>query len=1660
MKLPETLPSSRRPLPKSRRGVALVTVLTVMALTTILVLTFFSLATSEHRASSTYSQGLQAQQVAEQAVNFVIAQIREATVRPGVTEPISWASQPGAIRVWHTNGQKEAFKLYSDDVMKLKDNWDDFQKDFADLDGWSSRPEHFVDLNEPVIRGDKVYYPIVHPAAAIEPEWPKAFGDDKDGVEGFRFNADGRSLADYGAIGAKAAGIAKTGGHVSMPVRWIYQLADGTFGVLSSGGGGSSSASYSFVATSGSGTPSAKNPIVARFAFWADDETSKLNINTHSGGLAWDIPKAGGSMDMEMGKHQPAQKEWQRYPGHPATTHLSVALAPGVIDIVNDRDAMEMLYRVVPRVVGGGSESGTRVINTRDPKEMNGLIADTEPLFPSLDDVIMRANRSPHEFPDAKGRPIPADELSDYLERAKFFITVSSRAPETNLFNKPRIAMWPISNASGGDYKTYLTTFDQLIHFCSSMGKNPGAGPGGYPRYEYIFKREKADSSTYDYTQITRNNELYNYLVSLLDKPVPGYGASFSDKYGKQGAAQLATMIFDYIRSTNLHDDTLYQDDFANAFAKENTNKHITYTNPRDQNEKGFGHKGHGQVTPIRIDMAGGIKTKGMGRFFTLAGAHIHAICAGDFGFQAPGAGNGLYPGVTQYNRGTVEPSEGVLYTNLPPLSSAFVLNDKNTWPDWLRGLKELADDPAQYIQNVDHQARIQALALDEFNAALDPAQWNWQLAFLDPLYRQNVLNNPTQNKYNRNALSAKTNVTRLQYGEKLVQAAFLFDLFSPSIGWGSINPDMEIHFKKEDGMQFFSSLASEYFLPSGSIMGFTYEPFLAFGSPYEHQGSNDTFIWATNWAKPHRQGGGRSWGGLLSFGYTLSARQAAQTEDGRNVWWQMSLGRGGGNRSNWDLLNTITRCRLTPLDVGYDGDRIESALERVTRPVTGGPGNIHQAYRYDLVTAPFKIGYPPGVTPDPPGPGEPAPPVPVLPEGAYYLPNPNGGTEPIRNGDIITCFHQSLDSRDNLQSLAFLSSEMNVKIYSGGPHCENSSPDSAQELVQEIDLDIPGFQVPAPVMSPGFTGYIDEFTRLSHDTHNAVELASLTADPGNPIAGKIDAEGPMKGKGVKATRRSGVGRTATTVNNDRRDWDNYGRMALVVHHWDSGSTYVRNGDVVQSVAIPHGDVRVAAAMPEIRPSDDVYVKHRNYGSDMMAHSMTNSAGQALSGYSTGDSANAPYLLVPNLPSRDPYGKAFPPYRNTAVPMAFTGGSQYHSDKVQLHGDFDNGAGLMIDGPYINKPDEGNVHSLRTRFVQEVVDFWDQRRNYGEFPYFSSVDMAEAGGPAYFSPNRIVSGPGMFGSLPTGLSENPPKPWQTLLFRPDVDGNGYKTHPGAKSPPDHVIMDLFWMPVVEPYAISEPLSTAGKVNMNFEIVPFLHVHRDTALRGVFRSEFMLCVPVEWHSSYKHDYGRGEGYHWRDNPYGGALQGKRLRTVIVEGETLKQFTRKKFKGGMDLFQSSTEICDIHLIPEEVSKRLGFGKQGSMYVNNPPETPEVASDGSVPDMANGKFWRAHALVGDNSRERPYTNIQTRLTTKSNTFQVHFRAQVLKQARRDNDADYADWRPATDSVQAEYRGSSIVERYVDPNGEMEDFAKPDAKSIDDYYRFRVINPRRFAP
>tara|TARA_B100000927_G_scaffold55594_3_gene42552 strand:- start:15337 stop:20055 length:4719 start_codon:yes stop_codon:yes gene_type:complete len=1565
--------SLRRALRTNRKGVALVTVLTVMSLTTILVLTFFTLASSEHRASKTYSYGLQSQQVAEQAVNMVIAQIREATtVSDNPSNLKVWSSQPGAIRTWNQNGEFDRiFKLYSDDIMKT-DNQLGVRADFADIAKWADRPDHFVDLNEPVIRGEKVYYPIVSATASVLPEWPQSgikddSGEyDANGVEGFKYDA---ALVEEGDFGRKAAEIADaTDGHVAMPVRWIYQLADGTVGTLEDGGAGSSE--YRFVAFSGQGQPSEKNPLVARFAFWADDETTKLNINTHAGGAAWDLPRAGGRLDRDLAQHQPAKNEWQRYPGHPATVHLSPALAPGYLLNPMDnrtreqgRDAMEKLFDVVPRVVPGGSQSGTRKVDKSIPSMANGLIPDTEPLFPSLDDMVMRSDRQPHVYPDNTGTDISESELGDFLERSKFFITAYSRAPEVNLFNLPRVAIWPVYNAersgeASSDYQRKLTSFDRLIHYCASVGNTAGG-----ERYDYIFKREKADSPTYDYQGIPRNREVYEYLNRLMNQDYPGYGASFASKYS-QDQQQILTQIFDYIRSTNIYDDTLYKDRADEAYVINNKNDHLTFTNYRNsrgnQILRGEGLKGHGQVVPIEID-----DTKGFGRMYTISSAQVMAICAAQPGF----AGEGRFPGiVTEPDENTpireIEPgngSYGPVFLNIPPKPSSVLRNEESTWPIWLKDLRQT--NPR------------------EFEAVWRDYDWNWQLAFLNDDYKSAVLANPTANKFNQSFLNSagytaayKTNpgtpgAVRLADNERMVQAALLFNLFTPSVGWVAINPDMEIDISSNGGMNFTGSDGSYGFLG-----------FEGYG-----MSSGGTYTWATNWTESVQ--GARRYGGVLPFQYVLHAPAQVLSK---------AVSAGGGNNNDKNLSDTWTRGgrgRLTPIDRYYDS--LNGGISGNTAWDSLTP-DAPKSYTYDLVTVPFKI-----------------------------------------NGN----------------SLNFNGGQVTFEIFPGRDAAEASAPDASppSSPLQTVELNFDSFNIQAPQFTPQPTtngtgwrnrvygpilGRKNRQGRLRRESFGPLERVSITADPGNlRVVTNLHKAGLWQGESDTVSN-SAPGRA-------------HGRMAQVSVRRSGGfSSMFGPGDVVQSVEVSHGDARLVAASKN--PSEH-FEAHRDYGGGIsssdddprMSHSLTNSVGNSYWGFRKEDD----YLIIPDLPkvrNRGSYAWKAP------LPLGGGANGNVKSEDVQRYGDFDSGLGLMTDGPYINKPDEGNISNLMGKVQHELDAYWATLGRELDIPYFTSSWRGEAGGAAYFSPNRIVSGPGVFGSLPTGVKAD--EPWRTLLFRPNVVSPKYDSHPGAgqreggSDPPDHALMDLFWMPVVEPYAISEPLSTAGKINMNYQMAPFLHIDRNTALRGIMRSEFMAILPNRFHTDYKHRWGKGH----RERGGNFTLELRSLRSVVHETGVFKQFD-DRFNNGEDLFKSATEICEIHLPAVEVADLYGLPSRASAQI------PTVSAE----NMGAGRFWDTMSLTSDNSRERPYANLQQRLTTKSNTFKVHFRAQVIKQSRRENDAEYGVWRPELDTVQAEYRGSSIVERFVDPNHpDLPDFATQPNRSLDEFYQYRVVNPRRFAP
>jgi len=430
--------------------------------------------------------------------------------------------------------------------------------------------------------------------------------------------------------------------------------------------------------------------------------------------------------------------------------------------------------------------------------------------------------------------------------------------------------------------------------------------------------------------------------------------------------------------------------------------------------------------------------------------------------------------------------------------------------------------------------------------------------------------------------------------------------------------------------------------------------------------------------------------------------------------------------------------------------------------------------------------------------------------------------------------------------------------------------------------------------------------------------------------------------------------------------------------------------------------------------------------------------------------------------------------------------SQTAASDANRYGDFDTGIAGARSGPYLNKPDEGNFRIGNTTIGSATINY---RSGYFFDPWLSTDDWRSG---VYMSPNRMISSPVMFGSLPTGVwgggpgqkqsSPIPGQPWQTLLFRPysqSYAGTGSVSvasgHPGDFNPRDHYLLDMFSMPVVEPYAISEPLSMAGRINLNFQIMPFTNIRRATALHALMKGEFITAVPngEAYNSKNFNTLRQGSGptnvNYWdekNDQQYW-------HRPINVK-ETLVQFD-EKFNGTAaganhnitqvrGLFRSASQICEMHLIPD-VSQ--GTSANENMTASLTGLTAQNRQDNM--DL----FWQTHSVTGENVRERPYSNLYNRITTRSNTFRVHVRAQMIKKARSSTPTIFDTTK---DAILSEYRGSTLIERYIDPNVRTNPLDPKDTTTaipdyaqggnplgqapLESFYRFRALESKRFNP
>jgi len=687
--------------PRSASGFALVVVMGMLVLVAVLVVAFLSSVSTELQSAKSYADETKARSLADSAVNIVISQIQDATATP----EYAWASQPGMIRTYDDTGEAvAAYKLYSSGQLRVGGSYNPIANFSAEIpNNWASpaNANLYTDLNKPVSVGGVRHYPIISPEAVAPLESPDS------ALEGAAPPIEGAFLDTANAAIATSASQTNP---VPMPVQWLYVLKNGRLVAMDP--------TTRKVAGAGETLPDGSvNSIIGRVAFWTDDETGKVNINTASEGTYWDRPwadapviqkESGGTIDVlkagyekQLALSMPTQGEFQRYPGHPAMTSLSPVFPR--FNNESELDYKNRIYGIIPKIVGGGSNGGTMVVNhTAVP-----LVMDTDRLFASVDEFIFHATAFT-EDPVTKEEvrvlnPLKENDnlIPGEIERSRFFLTATSRAPEVNLFNKPRVTLWPLQantgNVADPANAAARNAQDRLIAFCSTIG----ARPYYFQRYNTYTSATQnpipsSQSPTMDWNLIPRNQELYRYLQTLTSAPIPGLGGTIASKYPRS-RDQILTQMWDFTRSS------------VNTFSTGSAPKY--FYAPFDSNPGNL-VPGHSQVVPLVLPNG----TKGFGRFSTITEAALV------FYRKDPLRITGTVPsgGSVTMNGTKTDYPEGRVFENelIPdmPLSESIRLTGEEF---------ELSEETAP-----EHEIGV-VLILEPFNPSPGPPPWSHHARFV-----------------------------------------------------------------------------------------------------------------------------------------------------------------------------------------------------------------------------------------------------------------------------------------------------------------------------------------------------------------------------------------------------------------------------------------------------------------------------------------------------------------------------------------------------------------------------------------------------------------------------------------------------------------------------------------------------------------------------------------------------------------------------------------------------------------------------------------------------------------------------------------------------------------------------------------------------------------
>lgn len=1754
-----------KPLKRDRRrAVALIMVVTSIALMTVLILAIFSVTETEFKSSGSFVASRSAKQLGDMSTAIVQAQIQNG--QNTFTTPSQrtiHATQPGMVRVYTAGGAfTAAYKLYSSSAMKVTGSSENLLLAAAQLvpNNWNTQPARYVDLNEPVIRPalagggapPAVYFPIIDPRAAYNFNGTQtpAPNQPTTQVEGFSYTADvsGVTLPTAGA---------PTDLRLPMPVEWLYVLQDGTLGTVGAGN--------NFVAAPGGGAPSATNPIVGRIAFWTDDESCKVNVNTASEPTFMASPYFFHDRDRRWAHFPPTTGEFQRYPGHPATTALSAVLAPNLrLDPELPAPGLtrnqivaikESIYDLSPKINGGGSMAGTRPYTLDDFSGVNGetqeaqsvvlTASNRERLFASVDEMLFRdgAFNATNGRQEAKFTLPDGRNLFDHdtLERSRFFLTAQSRSPEFSSYGLPRVCMWPIASETqipGGLPPDQLaTSFDNAIALCSTLR---GTAAGASVANSYIFRRSQNLDATYDVTGtkaglpvsqgLARNNLLIRYLDTQMSQLVwprssaLGASTNFTDKYGADNVSQMAVQFFDYIRCVNLYDGVLARNNdglslssagvrakmlnesdadynVVRRYFMRDNGKFLsrTYTNQRlspratqmsvettstagrsRANSQGV-LPGHGQVTPALWQKTTDKVYRGFGRMFTLSEVGFQFICTADgkpdpyainFNGTLSGGGSALRINPradARINPGQVEARMRDAYPRLAAITTP------PGYPNY----------PARWFSNFPPLNRIARGQLPPIYGATstpgpthvsnhpgyDAANWNYTLAEDTPL---------------SDGVTPPPGGGPVRPAEKRIQAIFLMETFCPSLGWTKFYPEYSIVF---DGAYLSGLRIEQDGEPPKPLFDTTGE--IIVKSDRNLYEASDVHSVGGH-AGPTAIAGGR--GGRPISNYAAPTGVVALGSDPSPYWVSNNTDARNALKNYGLTSNFITVNRNKPMRFRFPtsgqsdplarpGEFVikiyDKHIDRTTpnlQPIQIIRLNFAQSIAGSADMMEMPVPHLPGAPAD----NEPAVQIKFQGQNVAGLLSPpdrgaragnqedraavNPTVERARLGNPVgpgaQNYRSSIDGQGRISY---------VRAYPG-PHywCYNflgcigraiGTPNPQWSGSGSMYSTFPRLLTTNEVFNPN-----DGFVPVSPELHQLRgRLDTGSSGRTSPPGGGVGFNPPGgSGNGVSMTDGySDTTRTFVPAVGDYRmiaaRYDVPASLWMPHPNWNQATKLVRSIHSFTGFwGTSEGGARLSYRDNDARPDSG---PNPTQPFNPQIDSQLGLAAGIKYSQATRTDPTPTINRIPDLPGKASWARA-----------------------ANSYGDFDNGISNSRDGPYINKPDEGN-------FFAERIERWvtgSEQKFYRSGYFFESYDNSEDWRTGiYMTPNRMVTSPVMFGSLPTGVWGGPQvvgttanvsaianvsefstmecRPWQTLLFRPHMlttaGQNGTKAnHPGDYNPKDHYLLDMFFMPVVEPYAISEPLSVAGRVNLNYQIMPFTYIRRATAIHALLKGEYMTAIPNEHSVNAKETKGGTNTPGQWDTYFNDQTDQRFWHRPIDVARTVRQFDEKFANDGnvnvvnRGLFRTASQICEVYLIPED--------KTGPFIRNVTPPNPNAANRKAAMD----NFWDDHSTTGDNVRERPYSNLYSRVTTRSNTFRVHVRAQAIKKARS---VDPGTFDPARDTVLSEYRGSTLIERYIDPTDTsvaLQDYGASQTPltlpPLDTYYQFRTLETKRFNP